>query len=165
MTLAVIVGTPNGRWSAELSGKNNASKNALVLLKEALGGHLKTHSAEGQLEDRAAALAIVVLEGWRFVLESASHAQTFALMKASQALHPQRSEMRFIEHNVIASATFCDDAGKFAEQCEVVAIHPQCVVGQLLLETAIRASAKVRVVRGHWSGNRVASVSDCIAAW
>ena len=165
LTLAVIVGTPNGRWSAELSGKTNASKKAVMLLSEALGGHLKTYSAEGQLEDRAAALAIVVLEGWRFVLEYASSAQTFALMKASQALHPQRSEMRFIEHNVIASAIFCDDASQLGLQCEAVSSHPQCVVGQRLLETALRASAKVRVVRGHWNGHRVAGVSDCIAAW
>ena len=106
LTLAVIVGTPNGRWSAELSGKNKESKKALTLLSAALGGHLNPDNAERQLEDRPAALCIVVLEGWRFVHEYATHAQTFALMKASQALYPQRSHMRFIEHNIIAAATF-----------------------------------------------------------
>jgi len=165
LTLAVIVGTPNGRWSAELSGKNKESKKALTLLSAALGGHLNSDNAERQLEDRPAALAIVVLEGWRFVQEYASHAQTFALMKASQALYPQRSHMRFIEHNIIAAATFCGDVGQFAEQCVAVSIHPQCVVGQLLLQTAIHASANVRVVRGQWDGHRVVSVSACIAAW
>ena len=118
-----------------------------------------------QLRSRAAALAIVVIESWRFVLEYASHDQTFALMEASQATHRQRSGMRFIEHNIIVAATFGDDAGQFADQCGDVGIHPHCVVGQLLLQIAIRAASSVRVVRGHWNGNRVASVSDCIAAW
>ena len=97
LTLAVIAGTPNGRWSADLSGKTKQSKRALAHLKSALGGHFPTDSAQGQLESRAAALAIVLFEGWRFVLEFASHDQTFALMNASKATHRQRSGMRFVD--------------------------------------------------------------------
>ena len=149
LTLAVIVGTPNGRWSADLSGKTKQSKRALAHLKSALGGHFPTDSAQGQLESRAAAFAIVVIEGWRFVLEYASHDQTFALMEASKATYRQRSGMRFVEHNIIAAATFGDDAGQFADQCADVDVHPHCVVGQLLLQVAVRAASSVRVVRGH----------------
>ena len=164
MTLAVIVGTPNGRWSADLSGTTKQSNSALAHLKSALRGNFPTDSAHGQLESRAAALAIVVIEGWRFVLEYASHDQTFALMEASKATYRQRSGMRFVEHNIIAAATFGDDAGQFADQCADVDVHPHCVVGQLLLQIAIRAASSVRVVRGHLRGQTV-SISDCIATW
>ena len=82
-------------------GKLKKSTRALAHLKAALGGHFPTDSAQGQLESRAAALAIVVIEGWRFVLEYASHDQTFALVEASKASYRQRSGMQFIEHNLL----------------------------------------------------------------
>ena len=47
---------------------------------------------------------LAVIRKWHFVETSASHPDTYALMRATRALHRKRNGQRYLEHAVLASA-------------------------------------------------------------
>ena len=95
--IAVLIGVPSGRWTPELDGQPEGCKEA----REAL-------AASGTFPLAAdcpgVVVGVVAFRGWKCVSGAASHAQTFALMRASEHHHARRSGHRFVEHEILAAA-------------------------------------------------------------
>ena len=106
--IAVLIGQPRGRWTPELNCQQSACKDVRETLSNAAGEFPLSADCPGIV------VGVVVFGQWRFVTGAASHAQTFALMKASEACHARRSGHRFVEHEVLAAAQM--SAGSGCEQ-------------------------------------------------
>lgn len=102
--MVFLIGQSGGRWASEIYGSAQPCRKLGQLLQatstsQAIVGE-EAHAAAG--EDVIVGMAI--LTSWRFVQDQASHAHTYAMIKASLAGHPRRKGQRFLEHEVLASA-------------------------------------------------------------
>ena len=98
--LAVLVGTPTGRWSTELSAQTAAARSAQAWISSIVGARIGDAAAHA--EPRVVGLA--VLESWRFVMGHASHDHTHAMMAAAKAHWARRHGAKFLEHRVLSAA-------------------------------------------------------------
>ena len=96
LSLVVLVGDANGRWSAALSAPNAVCMRVRKMLDAAVG--------QRRVVDGSAIVGVAVIRSWHCVFHAASHAHTFELIEVAQALHPKRAGQRFIEHVVVAAA-------------------------------------------------------------
>ena len=104
--IAVLIGQPRGRWTQELNSHQSACKRARESLSNVVGEFPLTADCPGIV------VGIVAFGQWRCVIGAASHDQTFALMKASEACHARRSGHRFVEHEVMAAAQLSSSSGQ-----------------------------------------------------
>ena len=128
LKLVVLIGHPGGRWCPEVSGKSAQSQAVRGMLASASGGEL----GERVDDSVSRVVGVAVVRGWRCVLGAASHADTHALMLASENEHKRRSGLRFIEHEVVVSATFCftSELGSLSESLPVLLALPQQLLGR-----------------------------------
>ncbi len=98
LVLAVLIATPSGRWSSELSGKSPEARSARALLSAVCPGPPATESRPG-----ARVVGVAVVEGWRFILGPALHEHTLSLIQADMAHWHRRSGQQFLDHRVLAA--------------------------------------------------------------
>ena len=134
-------------------------------MKSTLGGDYEWNRICGQRDERNFAVGLAVIEGWKFVHDSPSHAQTFALMSASQAYYSQRAGGRFLEHRVVASASFDTDVNHFASSRNILPGQPTYFVGQQLLQEARNADAMLRITSGIGRRDALYTVNEVMSAW
>lgn len=159
LTLALLVGQPKRRWGAEAHGGSLASQRLLKALTRAAGAYGAAISADTHF-----VAGVAVVRKWRFVRGAVSHHHVWDMVEACKALHRFRSGQRFIEHEIIASATICVDDGSFVAVPPEVAAMPARIGGQRALSRIESASAAFLVTKGALSGQR-GRVRDLLAMW
>ena len=162
--LAVVIGTPKGRWTSELTACTGAGKEACAVLQNAIGGDGDLNRFCGQLDEGNVVAGIAVIESWKFMHDAPSHDQTYALMAASRAYFRQRTGGRFLEHKIIASATVHSDIIRVAHTNSVLAGQP-AYVGQQLLREIIGADFVASVSSGDGEGEGPLKVKQVVSAW
>ena len=104
--IAVLLGLPRGRWTAELDGHSRACQSARAAVVSSSGqSHLRSPPRSPGVVS-----GVVAFRGWRYVTGAASHCQTFALVEACEAFHRRRSGHRFMEHEILLSAALLPDS-------------------------------------------------------
>ena len=96
--VAVMVGSSEGRWRTEFGGHSRVALRGSARLAQASGvsqGHLQAPSP-------LMVLGVVVFQGWHFVLDRASHVDTYLLMDVAKAAFPRRREVKFLEHMALS---------------------------------------------------------------
>ena len=107
--LVVLLGAPKGRWHPELSGSSLVCGRARAALGRAVSSALDV-DIEVEVGQPVQAMGLAVIRGWKFVHDGqAASMDTFHLMAAAGAAHPQRGQPHFLEHEAIATARFSGD--------------------------------------------------------
>ena len=140
MTLAVLVGQPRGRWWPELQASAKPCAAARATVERAVGADAADRPAI------AVIAGVAVMRAWRCVLREASHADAFALMAASAAFYSKRAGQAYLEHVVVANASFSDAMDAMASDGQRVEAGPA------LIERMREAKATVVVTKGQASG-------------
>ena len=173
--LAVLVGQPKGRWWPELRGKGKACRAALRAVSAAADGGGAWSAPAHEPEESDLLVGLAVIEGWRCVRGSASHADTYALMQASEAFHRRRSGQRFLEHRVVSAASLGQLNGSRLDAPSSWVNVPAGVAGPKLLQHLTSASlgalARQRgselvplgQLLSDWEARYGVSVSKCFA--
>ena len=136
-----------------------ASQRLLKALTRAAGDYGAAISADTHF-----VAGVAVVRKWRFVRGAVSHHHVWDMVEACKAFHRFRSGQRFIEHEIIASATICVDDGSFVAVPPEVAAMPARIGGQRALPRIESASAAFLVTKGALSGQR-GRVRDLLAMW
>ena len=91
LVLCVIIGTPHGRWRAEVTANTAAGLEATRLLCEAF-----CCNDLSSLElDRQVTLVIAVVQSWRFVHDQATHEHSRVMMEAVRSAYSRRAGVTF----------------------------------------------------------------------
>ena len=98
--VVVLLGVPRGRWTVELDGERSACQKAKAAVSSLGGRSPLCASCPGVVSG-----VVAFRHGWRYVTGVASHEQSFVLMDASASFHRKRSGSRFLEHEIMCSAT------------------------------------------------------------
>ena len=155
--LAALVGQPGGRWLGELSGGARSCR-------EALG---KVATASGKFGSLAIAddvvVGLAIVQGWHCVRGVASHADTYALMMASQAFHRKRSSPRYLEHKVIAAAMASQGGTFMVTPCRSDAL-PARVAGVKVIEHLTATLGNALVTKGIRHGQDV-PIGQLLCEW
>jgi len=162
LTLAVLIGQPKGRWWPELQGDSPACKTALAMVSAAADLQWPAVLAEPGGCDFVAGVAII--QGWHCVLSAASHADTYALMQASEAFHRKRSGHRYLEHAIVAVATLGQQSGGFLEVPDDCQSLPPGVAGVKIIDHLLSVNADAHVSAGHLSGSKF-GLGQLLSAW
>ena len=163
LTLALLIGQPRGRWWPELNGPAKQCKDARDRVAKVAGNALSGQGAD-------VLVGVVVVRGWRFVRGSASHLDTYALMAASEAFHRRREGQRFLEHEIVASASVRGGDGSPIEVSADITAGSPGFAGRRLLQQVLGSSASAEVTSGEGTralggGGRRVAVSEVLASW
>ena len=159
-TLVVLVGQPRGRWTGILEGSASACRQVKAVIARAAGSCELVAAAQ-----RASVIVgIAVVRGWHCVRDSASHAHTYALMLAAAAFYSKRSEQRFVEHAVIASATVMTPCSGGQHDLTSVLAWSGCIAGSSALDQLLSVSAVARVTKGRSAGLDV-PIGELVLEW
>ena len=157
-SLVVLVAVGGGRWSAELRGLSDASRQLHHLVQTCLAGQPQPAS----LGVSGLIVGLAVLQGWHFVYERASHEHTYALMVAEQAHSRGYSRQRYLEHAILASARLtCGSAVHVPSKSSLV--NPWSA-GRQELRHLEHLNARVSVTMGQAYGE-VLHIAQVIQMW
>ena len=159
LKLALVVGQPEGRWWPELNDDAKACKAAYKHVSVAAGNGFANWPLG---TDRLVGLAIV--RGWHCILSSASHADTYALIQASEAHHKKRSGQRYLEHEVVAASTLQPFDGNSIHLSRDWAAKPPAIAGPRLLQQITDANHQARLRKGSSVG-KTCLVSELLEQW
>ena len=113
MLCAVIVSSPYGRWSSELSGNDSALR--IALREENIHLDIPSASASGATASANAASGIgsfachgvVALKSWEF-LDCSDNAVVTAMVESLRRTHRRSKTIRFLRHRFIHAAALED---------------------------------------------------------
>lgn len=154
LTLAVLVGRQDGRWSAELNGQGASCRALASMVSERATGALREGVPDG------AVWGLAIVRKWRYVLSEASTQDMLALMRATSDTHRRRQGQRFLEHEIVAAAAMAN--GTPMAGCHVGI--PALQAGDRLLEQLRASAVSMRVTRGPSRG-RPLSVPALLSHW
>ena len=160
LTLAFLVGKLNGRWRPELHGEAKACKAA----RQSASKAAKDYNLAGLSADIDRVVGVAIVRGWRCVRGAASHADTYALMKASEAFHKKRSGHRFLEHEIIDAAFTQAADNTFLHVPSDVVARPASISGRQILQQLLGARAVAVPTKGRTVGS-VLSLGALLDAW
>ena len=159
-TLVVLVGQPRGRWTDILEGRAIACRHVKAGIDRAAGSCELVAAAQ-----RASVIVgIAIVRGWHCVQDSASHADTYALMLAAAAFYSRRGEQRFVEHAIIASATVMTPCSGGQLDLTSVLAWSGGIIGCSALDQLFSASAVARVTKGMSAGYDV-PIGELLPQW
>ena len=156
----VVVGTPEGRWHAELTSAARGARLATRLLCVANDVLVSFDVTV----DTLVTLGVALMLSWRFVHGAPGHEQTVAMTQAAQAAHPRRQGMQILEHPVLHSMPLLPGACP-ASLPENWMHMPANSLGRALLEDLTRCTngESHRIVT-QWEGI-YGPLADVVVVW
>ena len=156
-----LIGQPlrGARWCAEVQHGSQAST-ALHRALVAVAGQ----AADALPADRAIVAGVAIVRAWRFVRGAVSHEHVWMMTEACQRCHSQRSGQRFIEHEVLASATISAASGGFIVAPEEWLALPARLAGERIRSHLSAVSAQAQITKGGVQGV-IRDVQGLLDSW